>query len=303
MPLSRQLDHVGPLARSVADAALLFDVLCGVPAASSAGRETPAPSSFRLAMLGGYFIDRLSPGVDTAVRAAIEAVAHAGATMTTASLPHALASRRSTCISCSPTRPRITSRSLERRPHAYTAERAAAPRDGPQRARRGLRARRTRQGDHPREVTRALDGVDALVLPALSIEAPPIGAATVPVIGGDEPVRTAMLRCTQPFNLSGHPAISVPCGTTRAGLPVGLQIVGHHGRTADLAARRRDGRARPRRSTMIARFFHAGKRASPTSAGPSASSVRSSGASTGCRSTVIRATVIRSGSCARGSTR
>ncbi len=43
-----------------------------------------------------------------------------------------------------------------------------------------------------------------------------------------------MLRCTQPFNLSGHPAISVPCGTTAAGLPVGLQIVGKTGRTLDL---------------------------------------------------------------------
>ena len=84
------------------------------------------------------------------------------------------------------------------------------------------------------EVERALAGVDALVLPALSIEAPPIGAATVPVNGGQEVVRTAMLRCTQPFNLSGHPAISLPCGKTAAGLPVGLQIVGHAGRTTAL---------------------------------------------------------------------
>jgi aspartyl-tRNA(Asn)/glutamyl-tRNA(Gln) amidotransferase subunit A len=61
-----------------------------------------------------------------------------------------------------------------------------------------------------------------------------VGAVTVPVKGGEELVRTAMLRCTQPFNLSGHPAISVPCGMTAAGLPVGLQIVGHAGRTTDL---------------------------------------------------------------------
>jgi aspartyl-tRNA(Asn)/glutamyl-tRNA(Gln) amidotransferase subunit A len=83
-------------------------------------------------------------------------------------------------------------------------------------------------------VDRALASVDALLLPALAIEAPPIGAASVPVKGGQEPVRNAMLRCTQPFNVSGHPAISIPCGVTAAGLPVGLQIVGHRNRTSDL---------------------------------------------------------------------
>jgi aspartyl-tRNA(Asn)/glutamyl-tRNA(Gln) amidotransferase subunit A len=84
------------------------------------------------------------------------------------------------------------------------------------------------------EVEHALDGIDALVLPALAIPAPPIGAATMPVKGGPEAVRTLMLRCTQPFNLSGHPAISLPCGVTHAGLPVGLQLAGHKGRTTAL---------------------------------------------------------------------
>jgi aspartyl-tRNA(Asn)/glutamyl-tRNA(Gln) amidotransferase subunit A len=84
------------------------------------------------------------------------------------------------------------------------------------------------------EVERALDGLDALVLPALAIPAPPLGAATMPVKGGPEAVRSLMLRCTQPFNLSGHPAISLPCGRTPAGLPIGLQLVGHKGRTPAL---------------------------------------------------------------------
>ena len=84
------------------------------------------------------------------------------------------------------------------------------------------------------EIDKALRGVDALLCPALAIPAPPIGAATVPVKGGTEAVRSIMLRCTQPFNLSGHPAISLPCGKTPAGLPVGLQLVGHKGRTPAL---------------------------------------------------------------------
>jgi len=64
---------------------------------------------------------------------------------------------------------------------------------------------------------------------------PPIGAATMPVKGGPESVRALMLRCTQPFNLSGSPAISLPCGTTPGGLPIGLQLVGRRGGTAALA--------------------------------------------------------------------
>jgi aspartyl-tRNA(Asn)/glutamyl-tRNA(Gln) amidotransferase subunit A len=54
------------------------------------------------------------------------------------------------------------------------------------------------------------------------------------VKGGQEQVRSAMLRCTQPFNLSSHPAISLPCGATPSGLPVGLQLVGHRGGTPEL---------------------------------------------------------------------
>ena len=84
------------------------------------------------------------------------------------------------------------------------------------------------------EIDAALDGRAALVCPTLPIAAPPIGAATVPVRGGDEPVRSAMLRLTQPFNLGRQPAISLPCGTTPEGLPVGLQLVGHCGGTEPL---------------------------------------------------------------------
>jgi len=86
------------------------------------------------------------------------------------------------------------------------------------------------------EVETALADVDGLVLPAVPIPAPPIGAESVMVETAMQPVRAMMLRNTQLFNVTGHPAISIPMGTTPHGLPCGLELVGHRGRTDELLA-------------------------------------------------------------------
>ena len=87
-----------------------------------------------------------------------------------------------------------------------------------------------------REVDAALDGCDALMLPTMPIPAPLIGQTSTQIGGGKQPVRALMLRLTQLFNLTGHPAISLPCGTTSAGLPCALQLVGRIGATEALLA-------------------------------------------------------------------
>jgi aspartyl-tRNA(Asn)/glutamyl-tRNA(Gln) amidotransferase subunit A len=76
------------------------------------------------------------------------------------------------------------------------------------------------------EVNEALEGVDALILPTLPIPAPLVGAATVQVGTTSEPVRNVMLRLTQLFNITGHPAIALPAGRTPSGLPCSVQLVG-----------------------------------------------------------------------------
>src|SRR6185369_16320200 len=84
------------------------------------------------------------------------------------------------------------------------------------------------------EVETALSGYDALVLPTLPIPAPVIGEQSMSIGGRQEPVRALLLRLTQLFNLTGHPAISLPCGATPSGLPCGLQLVGSRSHTENL---------------------------------------------------------------------
>jgi hypothetical protein len=93
-----------------------------------------------------------------------------------------------------------------------------------------------------------------------------LGAATVKVGGVEEPVRNVSLRLTQLFNVTGHPAITIPCGATTDGLPIGAQFVGRCGGTDDLlsVATGAESLLQPVRpvtsSSMLARFFHAWER-------------------------------------------
>ncbi len=234
VPLSRQLDHVGPLARSVTDAWILYDALRGEARQTASTIEARPLNGMRLGLLGGYFLDRLDADVETALVSAVERLKSAGATVSKLQIPHATEIAPIYLHLVLADAAAYHASTLERRPGDYTeAVRLRLEMGRYILAEDYVRAL-TGRAIVRDEVTAALADVDALVLPALGIPAPPIGAATMPVRGGEEAVRSVMLRCTQPFNLTGHPAISIPCGHTPAGLPVGLQIVGPQGRTHDL---------------------------------------------------------------------
>ncbi|MGE0042072.1 MAG: amidase [Vicinamibacterales bacterium] len=234
VPLSRQLDHVGPLARSVTDAWLMYEVLRGAGRLPAERLEGLPVKGRTLGILTGYFFDRMDPDVERVVRQGIDALARAGMTVKEVSIPHA--------ASIAPVYLHLViadggayhASALDANPGGYTDNVRLRLQMGryilAEDYVRAMRGRAVIAG----EIQAALEGVDALVLPSLAVPAPPIGAATVEVQGGSEPVRNVMLKLTQPFNLSRHPAISLPCGTTPAGLPVGLQLAGRRGQTLDL---------------------------------------------------------------------
>jgi aspartyl-tRNA(Asn)/glutamyl-tRNA(Gln) amidotransferase subunit A len=229
VPLSASLDHVGPLARSVQDAGWLWSILTGRPIAP----VTPAdPRSVRLARLGGYF-EILMPEVREAYDRALEQLREAGVVCLATEVAGTETITRVYVNIVLPEAADWHAGFLDTQGADYTPtvrERLQNGRTIP--AVDYLAARRAALGFRD-AVEAALGASDALILPTLPIVAPPLGAAEIAMDDGSRlPVRSAMLRHTQLFNLTGHPAISLPIAS--AGLPVGLQLVGRLDRTAHL---------------------------------------------------------------------
>lgn len=235
VPLSRQLDHVGPLARTVTDAWLLHETLVGRAPSPAAQLDAQPLAGLRLGRLGGALAERVDPDVATVVERALERVRQAGAHVSTVEIPHAADIPTVYLHLVLADAAAYHAHTLDSRPGDYTPNvrlrldmgRYVLAEDYA----RALRGREV----IARELEAAMHDVDALVGPTLPVPAPVLGATTVQVGATTEPVRTAMLRLTQPFNLSRQPALTVPCGrTATAGMPVGLQLAGRSGETTAL---------------------------------------------------------------------
>jgi aspartyl-tRNA(Asn)/glutamyl-tRNA(Gln) amidotransferase subunit A len=234
VPLSRQLDHVGPLARTVTDAWLVYETLCGRLPAPTAALATASLTGVRLGVLRGYFEERMDAAVARVHGEAIETLRRAGAVVEPVDLPHAREMAAVYLPIVLGDAAAYHADTLQRRPDDYTPGVRARIEMG-----RTLLAEdyvRALQGREviARDIDRALEGRAALILATLPVPAPRLGQPTVAVQGGPEPTRNALLRLTQPFNLGRQPAITLPSGDTPEGLPVGLQVVGARGRTAAL---------------------------------------------------------------------
>ncbi len=231
VPLSRTLDCVGPLCRSVADASLLYHALRGESAAapSSVGLE-----GLRLGVLRDYFTAVLDTEIARRFELTCAALADAGATLEDVRLPHAadVATIYSHIVLSEGAA--YHAATLESRAESYTPNVRTRLELG-----RYILAEdyvRAMQGREVlrREVDAAMTGRACLLLPAVPIAAPKLGVATVRIGAGEEPVRNVMLRLTQLFNITAHPAVTLPCGRTSDGLPVGLQVAGCIGGTVEL---------------------------------------------------------------------
>ncbi len=229
IPLAWSLDHVGPMCRTAEDCALVLSVIAGPDGRDRACARVPVPDyaaqldggvkGLRVGLPREHFFEGAQEDVAEAVRRAVEVLAELGAQVREVSLPHvALAPQAVSAI--------ILSEGLayhlpwlRQRPQDYGPDlRLRLEMASLMPAVAYVQAQRLRAAIV--EAWRRLwQEIDLLATPTTVVTAARIEEA-------DLSTTLTLLRNTNPFNLSGQPAISLPCGFDRQGLPIGLQLVG-----------------------------------------------------------------------------
>jgi aspartyl-tRNA(Asn)/glutamyl-tRNA(Gln) amidotransferase subunit A len=253
-PLSWSLDHAGPLTRTVKDTAIVLQAIAGHDARDPSSARMSPPDyvasldgdlrGLRVGVPKQYFFDRSTEEVEAVVRRAIDVLGTLGATIVEVSLPHVESGIPAGMTIISVEAAQIHATWLRSRPDDYGAD--VRPRFQMGALFRGVdyvRAQRIRALIQ-REVQEVMAGVDVLVSPTNAIPAPRIDESMITVRGREVWVMSLMPSLTIPHNLTGNPALTVPCGVASNGLPLGLQIVG-----------------RPFEETTVLRTGHAYERA------------------------------------------
>jgi aspartyl-tRNA(Asn)/glutamyl-tRNA(Gln) amidotransferase subunit A len=232
VPLSATLDHVGPMARTVNDVRAMFRAMTGIK--NEAAARTPANAKKVFGVPESYFCDRLTPEVRRAFERTRQSLSAAGHDVVVVKIDGASWTPDVYLHICLPEASWYHAPTLESHPQGYSPGVRLRLEMG-----RYILAEDMARAFRLREVlTDAVDAAlqrcDALLLPTQPIPAPSIGAAMVDVDGQSMPTRAAMLRLTQLFNVTGHPAIAIPAGATTDGWPVSVQLVGVRGDTEGL---------------------------------------------------------------------
>jgi aspartyl-tRNA(Asn)/glutamyl-tRNA(Gln) amidotransferase subunit A len=233
IPLSVTHDCVGPLARTVSDAAILFRAVMDGGKSKEEGRRGRATrklSKLRLGIPREFFFDVISGEVQKSFDVAVRSIRALGAKIKEVSIPLLAQTEQAG------NRIAWAEASYYHQRSGWFPGRAAEyGEDVCSRLETGMKVlaveyleaqnQRERFISQLREVMEN-EAIDALMVPTTPIAAPLVSEETIPVGKIEHPARALLLRLNRPANLAGVPAISVPCGFTAVGLPIGLQFIG-----------------------------------------------------------------------------
>ena len=234
LPLSYSLDHMGPMARSVREAATMLNAIAGPDKKDTTSSRRAVPDfvpepdcsikGLRIGLPETFFYDRVQPEVDAAVRAALDKAESLGAEVKPVHLPdmngiNAVARVILLCEASAMLEPYLEHRSQFGTDVLTLLDQGrmvpATDYINAQRLRRKARA----------SFNRVWSEVDCLITPTTPTTAPKIGETVVRIGGRDEEVRLATTRLVRGINALGLPALSMPCGLGN-NMPIGLQVIG-----------------------------------------------------------------------------
>jgi aspartyl-tRNA(Asn)/glutamyl-tRNA(Gln) amidotransferase subunit A len=235
-PLSWTLDHVGPLTRTVEDNALLMNVLAGHDQRDPYSADRPAEDFARdlgrgvsggvVGVLKDYYFEHVEDEVGARVREAVEVFLSLGAEVREVSVPNLRETLRAQRYILAADAYAIHEERLKSAPEKFDEEVLERLLEGERlKAHRYARAEQRRVGSRA-EFEVPLGEADVLLAPTVPIAATLIDQREVNIGDYEESVRSAVTRLTGPANLIGFPSLSVPCGFTTSGLPVGMQLIG-----------------------------------------------------------------------------
>ncbi len=223
VPLGWSLDHAGPLARTVEDAGILLDALSGGRAWKQAQRVTTR--GLRVGILHDSVVKPVQPGVSRLVQEAAAALGRNGLRIRDVRVPEMAWTVVTQLVTLRAEASAAHARWIRARPRAYGPDVRIRLQLGALIAGADYVLAQRMRAKIKDAVRGIFDEIDVLLLPTTPITAPIVGERTVHWRSGAEPVDSALVRLTAPFNLTGVPALSVPYGEV-SGLPVGLQLVG-----------------------------------------------------------------------------
>lgn len=230
IPLSWSLDHTGPLTTTVEDAAIVLQAIAGydagdvtsvdVPVADYVSGLSEGTKALRVGVVREYFYEDLDPEVASAVELSLGVIKGLVAEMMDVRLDVPADRTLQAAESYS-----VHAENVKKSPELYQPETLRRIRSGEKFSAAEYIQRRRELDEARRRISAVFAEVDVLVTPTMPIPAPRIADLKA----NPEALRPAelrLLRNTRPFNVWGVPAISIPCGFTKSGLPIGLQIAG-----------------------------------------------------------------------------